>query len=346
MFLELLTLKQEGVAEFGISLLHVAEVLNPDNRDYSGYHRHTGKVIHALTNGNAFPYLSEALDGSASFPNGGLWFPKQGVDGLKGLIDEKYIKKTILEQIGSDPAITRQQRRAVTKPKNLAEFFHKSDFELPPLFDVIGFSKRDIAILISSPALKRRDLRDRLMRFLSDPRYYCEAISSVRPGENPVRELLDQFFETAKCDLLKLQDALREYKDVYEGAQKNAREIEEIEKRHLGAKGSGTKRAKEQLKQMRREKNAIINGISIPLDPERFSYLRSYFEGLYRVDGDSQPSEVIDLLHLGYHSDVDLIRVDGRVAEILKNDPLLKGKLVSRLSDLPKEIDRIYQTIG
>ncbi|MEE4209090.1 MAG: hypothetical protein V2I43_07485 [Parvularcula sp.] len=74
LFSDLVSLRRDGVVEFGVSLFHIVEVLNPDSEGFEDYQRHCGEVIHALTGGAAFPHVGDVLNGAA-FPNDGRWAP-------------------------------------------------------------------------------------------------------------------------------------------------------------------------------------------------------------------------------------------------------------------------------
>ena len=75
----------------------------------------------------------------------------------------------------------------------------------------------------------------------------------------------------------------------------------------------------------------------------RFDYIRAYCEALFRMERDPSPSEVMDLCHLAYHPDVDLIRVDGRMFDMMRGFVPLKGKMVAKLRELPDAIRRASQ---
>lgn len=338
-FDSLIDLKSHGLATFGVSLFHIAEVLNPDSEGFEAYQKHTGQIIHELTDGQAFPFFSEIIGGEASFPNNGLWFPDLGVEGLASFWEEDYIKNLINEKLREKTDFTRAQRKFISHPKRLSKFINETEFEMPDIFQQMGFNKKDVVSSIIHPARKRREIRERIFTLLSDPRLYCELIAAVNPGENPVRALVEEQFANAKASLMKYVQANEEFNSSIRSLETTIEEIEKVEIETLGKKTAVTIDARKRLNDLRKSIALPDFQYEEKFPEERFSYLKSYFEGIRRTNGKPKESEVVDLLHLLYHKDVDLIRVDRRMAEVLKTDIVLKGKLVPRLSELPNFIE-------
>ena len=61
------------------------------------------------------------------------------------------------------------------------------------------------------------------------------------------------------------------------------------------------------------------------------------------MERDPLPSEAVDLCHLAYHPDVVLIRVDGRIFDMMRGFIPLEGKMVAKLMELPDAIRRASQ---
>ena len=343
LFEELVMLRETGVAEFGVSLFHIAEVLNPDSEGYETYQKHCGEVIYRLTGGAAFPILAEVLEG-ATYPNGGIWIPKVSVEQLKGLLDPQHVRRMVLERLRDHTSLTRVQRKMAAKPKKLAALAKQIGYELPPLLKMVGLGEAEFRAMLLEPYRMRRSFGDKLFRFLTDPRYYCEAIATVRPGDNPLRSILDGSIAKTQDSMSTLFRMVQESKQSSAKLEETLKGIRTTYALMYGPKSDKVRDIDVQIRKVRRRDKDAVASMALPLDDERFAYLRTYISGLHRVDREPSSSEAIDLVHLAYHTEVDLIRLDRRMAELVKDDPALREKIVPRLAKLPEAVRTVWKS--
>lgn len=341
-FEDLVSLRIDGIAEFGVSLFHIAEVLNPDSEGFEDYQRHCGEVIYALTGGAAFPYLGDVQNGAA-FPNNGVWAPASRLDDMKALIDAKSIKRMVGEALQDCAPFSRQQRRMIANPKTLMRLMEKTMFDLPPEFAMIGMTKAEFYALVRDPPRGRRAFHSKLMRFFTDPRHYCAAVASVRRGQDPIRRILEEGLAEPRAKINTLVDSIR----LNRTREAGIRLIHEAAVSHAvqtyGEASDEVKRTRGEYAAFERETKRVPRFSRSHAISPRLDYFRTYCEALFRMDRDPSPSEVLDLCHLAYHPDVDLIRVDGRMFDMMRGFAPIKGKMVAKLKDLPDAIRRASQ---
>lgn len=342
LFDDLVSFRLNGVAEFGVSLFHIVEVLNPDSEGFEDYQRHCGEVIYALTGGAAFPHVGDVLNGAA-FPNNGMWAPASNLEDIKRLIDGKSIKRMVGDALQDQAPLSRQQRRMIANPKTLARFMENTVFDLPAEFAMIGMTKAEFCALVRDPPRGRRAFHSKLMRFFTDPRHYCAAVASVRRGENPMRRIMDEGLAEprAKIDALVASIRFKRARDgvirlVHEAAVSHAVQT-------YGEASDEAERARGEHAAFEREAKHVPRSSWSHASGPRFDYIRAYCEALFRMERDPSPSEAGDLCHLAYHPDVDLIRVDGRMFDMMRGFVPLKGKMVAKLKGLPDAIRRASQ---
>lgn len=336
-FYDLIDLKNKGIAEFGVSLFHITEVLNPDSPNHKDYQKHCGEIIYHLCEHNAFPYISDIPLGD-KFPNSGLWIPRVGMKNLKNILEPKEIRKLALEYLRENTDLIRKERRLATTPESLASTLLESSAPAPRALEALGISTPDFVQMVRSPHRSRKKFGEKILNYLSDPRYYCEAISSVAPGENPLRALLDDLTKRSQLGLLKMFEASNKMKTLENEMSENIGFMREI-----FGDSPLVQDLRSDLRSFRKKQRESIDNFSIEFDDGRFLYLKSYFKNIQRVEKPPTPSESIDLLHLAYHREVDLIRADSRMAEIMKADKQLSSKIVAKISDLPDAIVKLYR---
>lgn len=342
LFEELVSLRLNGVAEFGVSLFHVVEVLNPDSEGFENYQRHCGEVIHALTGGAAFPHVGDIING-AVFPNDGMWAPASSLERIKALIDAKSIKRMVGDALQDRAPLSRQQRRMIANPNTLARLMANTVFDLPPELAMIGMTKSEFCALVRDPPRGRRAFNSKLMRFFTDPRHYCTAVASVRRGENPLRRILDENLAEPRAKLNALVASIRLKRARDEGIRLVHEAAVTQAVRTYGETSDEAGHARGEHAAFEREAKRVPRSSWSHASGPRFDYIRAYCEALFRMERDPLPSEAVDLCHLAYHPDVDLIRVDGRIFDMMRGFIPLEGKMVAKLMELPDVIRRASQ---
>jgi hypothetical protein len=323
---------ERGDLKFGFSFLHVVEVLNPDSRGYEDQQRAYGETIYRLCD-LTFPFLSDVIQGAKPEKNG-LWGPRDALAKVQLDFSEKSISKLAKEELNKVPGLTRNQRRLLSKSGNLSRVLREADVKVPKGLEFSGLTRSDFLSMVSSPARSRRIIQDKLVRLLSDPRYYSEVMASVRPDENPVRDIITESYSSAAESI---QDLWRQGQEMIRAKKQLEAELKKL--RDEGLKHSAifatTMRAKKRLR-MNFDDALYKNEI---LKHPRFEFLSSYVKRMIEVEKPPSNSEIRDLLHLFYAHDADAISVDRAMFEKVKQAPMLKGKVFRSLKDLKDSVE-------
>lgn len=333
----LFDLRRKGVCEFGFSYLHILEVLNPDSAGYEAEQKKYGQTIFDLTDG-AFPYLNDVISGK-SYPNDGIWAPLDILNDFKGLISERKIKDSLREAIADGGLLTRDQIKLALSKRNFAKFVREANLEVPSELALLGATNAEFKSLILHPARHRKRFSRLLVDLFSDPRMYSEMVARVSPDENPLLEKMNAHFEKMYVALTSLieqhSEAMEQRVELLEKAAtlKNAAE-------KSGLIDNGLAALTKKIRQLGSLPSVQSNEA---LKDPRFHFLDTYLARVVKIEKMPTRSEIRDLLHLMYVPEVDLIRVDRRMFEVLKNDRSLKTKIVRRLEDLPDAIEQLNQ---
>ena len=232
--------------------------------------------------------------------------------------------------------LTRQQRRLVKAQKGRKQLVAGANLATPPELKGLGFTQSEFARLFVNPVRHRKKFTQRVLSLLTDPRHYSEMVASVRPGENPLAaDIGHRFHKITKS----IQDSFDSWRELIEKQKALLSKTDELLARH---KGNAAVEA--ELRAMKRKAKGGLKEIKITdskeLSAPRFAFLDTYVNRMLNISKRPLSSETLDLLHLFYAEDVDLIRVDKRLFEILKTDVSVNEKLVRRIDDLPELIEK------
>lgn len=334
----------EGVAEnrfqLGYSYLHIVEVLNPDSKGHERAQEAYGETIHLLCRG-AFPFITDLINGER-YPNSGIWMPLDLYSEYNEYFPEDSIKRLINDFLKEDRGLNRGERRRTLSRKNLNNYIKNSNVKTPQEISDLGLSMGMFKKLILDPEKYNSIITKKIYEIASDPRHYSRLISKSKPNENPLFDLIIEMSAP-------LYDAISGVYDFFrEMQEKNSKMITSCENiisicDEIGLGDSDlAKDQKGKIKKVRYDiKNLKISmredsGI---LSSPRFEFIDDYLSGMLRQPRRPRNSEMRDIMHLFYAEDVDLVSVDRRLYEIMKNSSSIGNKLVRRLIDLPGRIN-------
>ena len=209
---------RRGRCLLGYSYVHIVEVLNPNSPEHMESQKAYGETIHELCQG-AFPFPHDLMSGHR-FPNDFIWGPRSILDDFGKITSRKEIRKIIQSEI-KKTGLPRKERRELNRKIRIEELVRKADYDVPASLQRFGVSKTDLKKLILNPEKHRRTFFHHINRMASDPRYYSEAINSIRPGENPFLHevskvscsIPDDHISPLRSALFMARSVLREVRD-------------------------------------------------------------------------------------------------------------------------------------
>lgn len=334
----LLDLKAQGVCRFGVSFLHIVEVLNPDSSGFEEDQRRYGGVINSLTDGDSFPFINDAVEG-AIFPNEKMWLPRSVSSAVLNLDYVKNFWPAARRKAMQMPGLSGKMRRQIGSKPWMRELVRKHNVEVPPELAGLGFSFSDFREVLLDPSKHAGRMRDKIFRVLSNPEMFCDVVSRTNPGENPFLKIIKEkerpIHDSITVSILYMKTARQQQKAVEERLRKLQDSLNEC------GLDSALKGEIKSLKiQMKKATKIPKSGVADRIGNKDFLYVDHYIDRVMRQDRVRDASEIRDLLHLYYANHVDLIRVDKRMFEMMKGYEPFKHRLVRLLADLPEAIER------
>lgn len=331
-----------GKVRVGCSYLHIVEVLNPDSAGFSTQQREYGRQIASLAN-FAFPFISDLFSGVPVDYQNQFWGPQKLLSNFKDFASEKGLQKIVREGMCERSGLTRQQRVRMSKPKQRKQLLASMDLPLPPLMAASGVTSAELKGLILNPPVFRKAVSQKIVKWLSDPVYYSEVISTLKPGQNPLDDALKELEEPVHAKLLALIEharSARKAKDelvhTYKEQMQNLIDVDRKESDYF-------RKLRREYKALRKQKLLKDVRSDNRLGHPRFGFLNTYLGRIANMEKPPSLSEVRDIYHLFYAHECDLVRVDRRMAEILKSDRDLSGKLIRSYSDIPNAVENALQ---
>lgn len=308
------------------------------------------RFLKTICRSNAFPYFADLCSG-ATFPNNGIWMPLSTLDFFSPKKLKDHLWTGIRTGIAKEDRLPRTLKRKLKSKSGYLDIarelpyreLKKSDFANIPVSDELlssGYLQAYFRGSVSAAVLSRE-----LTRWVSDPESFIQLWYEYSGKDNPLEKLVDNLFQnlTTAFENLKLQ------KQKVEEAYKAAKTAHSDLHKHLH-ESDLPKDLRSSIKLPERPRRPQVPDANLRLDEKfgvgRGGHFDHYFNALRDGRITMAPSDFIDLIHLVYLKDVDLIRCDRRMANLMKSCPSIDTtKIVGSLRDLPVAIQRVSEAL-
>jgi hypothetical protein len=307
------------------------------------------RFMKQLCGSNAFPYPTDLLSG-AKFPNDGFWMPRDALEQFRPKQIEKMLISSIRESLREEPRVNRRYRRLLSNlsgiRKIMSEFsltaLSKDDFPGVPVSD--EFLRGGYIHKFLEGTITRERLSKEFTRWLADPEYTMQIWYEYAGKENPLEKIINDSFTKLELCLNQMAQVMAQYRAV----RKEAKAARSMFYRALNESNlphdmrSAVKPPK--LPQTLTFPEPNINFDAF-LGAGRSGQFNHYLKLISKGAFMPMRSDFGDLLHLVYLPDVDLMRCDKRMAQIMKDCSHVEAiKLVDSLDDLPNRVEALKTT--
>lgn len=339
----LLELRDEGIAEFGYSMFSVLEfITKPDARNREERVRR-GALIKLICQSNTFPPAFE-LGRGATYPNSGLWaFSDQ-----KKLIDADKFKhrarRNFLKKLKDAPGANRSEKRRLAKIGH-EELLRqagavwgrtRSDYGDFPVSQEIVDSRLMERFLKGQ--CSNAEFEEKMISWLTDVEEYSRLVYDYRDEPN----LIDKFFGATTIDLAAKADNLLQH--VQRVAELN-KKITSV-RQGLVRAGMPVSEARRKIKRVKlpdEDYSGFVDLVAPMIGEHRVLHFQHYMSRMLRPGFSIKPSDFMDLMHLIYAYDCDLMRCDKAMGSLYSNFRSFRARLVTRFEDLPDAILRLHK---
>ncbi|MEI9410138.1 hypothetical protein [Mesorhizobium salmacidum] len=319
-------------------------------RKYDAKHKperlRIARFLKAVCQANAFPYLADLKSG-AQFPNDGIWMPLSALESFSPKALKDNLWEGIRNGIAKDDRITRKLRRQLKSKSGYLDLvrqlpYHelkKSDFPNMPISDEIlsgGYIQGYVNGTISANIVSRE-----LTRWLSDPEAFIQIWYEYSEKDNPLENLIDKSYHKLSTAIENFKIQSQKVDEIYKSAKKAHSDLH-----HTLHNSDFPKDFRSSIALPERPRKPKMPKADLKLDEKfgvgRGGHFDHYFNALQNGRIDPAPSDFADLIHLIYLKDVDLIRCDRRMANLMKGcQSIDTTKIVGSLRDLPEAIRRV-----
>ncbi|MDG4875560.1 hypothetical protein P9273_10665 [Mesorhizobium sp. WSM4935] len=307
------------------------------------------RFLKTVCRSNAFPYISD-LRAGAQFPNNGIWMPLEALESFSPKALNDYLWDNIRNRIAKDERIPRKIRRQIKSKSGYLDLvrnlpyreFNKSDFPDMPISDEILASGSLQGFIRGS--VHAVSLSKELTRWLGDPEAFIQLWYEYSGRDNPLEKVVMDSFQKLSTAFETLKTQMKSVDEMYRTAKKAH---SDLHKRLHSA--DLPKDVLSSITLPERPSRPKLPDANLTLDdkigPGRSGHFNHYFNALRDDRIKPLPSDFIDLIHLVYLKDVDLIRCDRRMANLMRGCQTIDStKIVGSLRDLPEAIQRIATT--
>lgn len=332
---KLFAFKLSGAARFVFSFWHVLEFIQKPEPGYEAEHRRKAKFLYDLCGQNALAHHEDILRGAPDLQTRAIWIPRSSIKKLT--FD---YRRSFAEAVDKRPGLNRKQRRTLksgsvsgrvmSMAANL-ESYIEQDLPITEKFKSEKTLTRFIRGEISDEefGLRLAEL------FCSPPVFYDQWYTDGRRDHllsDMAREMgikLIASLEKAQNILPSLMEMRRELKRARANYYNSKRRLLE-----MGLQPNFDETRFKKIPSI--DVDELLSGMAIE---ERFHYLKHYFWKVAKGNP-YKANDAIDLLHLFYVPDVDLMRCDIGMYNIMRDCKYFDGrKLVAKLVQLPDRID-------
>lgn len=308
------------------------------------------RFLKTVCRSNAFPYLADLRSG-ATFPNNGIWMPLSALEFFSPKKLKDHLWSGIRTSIDKEDRLSRTLKRKLRSKSGYLDIarelpfreLKKSDFaNIPVSEDLLlsGHIQGYFRGSVSANILSRE-----LTRWVSDPESFIQLWYEYSGKENPLEKLVDNLFKNLMTSFENFKIQKQKVEEAYKAAKIAHSNIH----RHLH-NSDLPKELISSVKLPERPRKPQVPDANLRLDDKfgigRGGHFDHYFNALRDGRISMAPSDFIDLVHLVYLKDVDLMRCDRRMANLMRNCPSIDStKIVGSLRDLPAAIQRIGEAL-
>lgn len=342
----LLTAIQNSSIEIGYSYPLVFEIF----RKYDDKHREQrlklARLMKRLCGKNAFPHFVDMRAG-ARFPNDGLWMPRSVLGVFSPQRLKNQFSSAIRSSIQEDKRITGFLKRTLKSNSGIRELVQtipqkaltRDDFPgLPVTQEFLdgNYLYKYLAGTISSAFLSRK-----MTEWLSDPEAFIQLWYEYSAKENPLESMIADGNNKIQAGLSKFLAASERFRDARKRSKEATARAHKI--LHESNLPGGLKESLRELIPSGPASTSLPRfdlGLDEKFGKGRSKHFDHYLNALFDRKIEMAPSDLGDLLHLIYLQDVDLMRCDRKMANLMRSCPDIDhGKIVDRLVDLPAAVE-------
>jgi hypothetical protein len=335
---ELLRLSDMGAIAIGVSFPLIFEFLQDCDAEHQPDRLARARFLKRLCGSNAFPYISDMLEG-ADFRNDGIWLPRKPLESFT----IKHLEQRLLARLRKELPASRAMRHKLANRKNFrallaqnpnAMTLTEADLQGFPLSDEFlegNYLRRFLLGRVSAASVDGV-----LRRWITDPESFFIIWYKYLGRTNALTEMIKEYaerlaiaFSTLNELHLSLRDSLervaaakRDLKKAWSNLPPELRKV--IQRKTLSMKVD----------------NAFPNATRFgeTLGPDRAAVAAAFFKS--RASGAKfQHSDLADLMHAMYLPLCDLWRGDRAFATMLLRAGVPHAEhIVPSLSELPSRI--------
>ncbi len=300
-------------------------------------------VLNELCGNNCYPYPTDYVAGYR-YPNKGYWMPRA----VERVLTGRELLKLMREKIADERRLNRSTRRRLSKPANLKQFLSESgalsggaEFwyeELPVAPDII--ENRYIQRYLEGQ-ITEHEMDAALQRWIRDPVYFFGLWYKFAGKKNHLEEMVEQPFIEFSHRLEIFFDLIEKRKRLLGMAKRAQREYarkyyrSDPRIRHTLPHPKSSGKEVKECKFKSVDFDEKFNGMN---------YLNCFLDTIFKRGASLEKSDFGDLMHFYHHNQVDLIRLDVRMARIFKGCPHIDtNKIVPRLRELVGRIETYRQ---
>lgn len=337
---QLLLYRDRGDIVIGYSWAIMLEFITRPTEKFREERVRRGQLVKDICGRNAFPFYSDLKHG-ARFPNNGVWIT--GRDGK--LMTAKWLRremeKQYLETLGEQQGLNRAQRRRFKTPSAMRQLLRENtstwgtkreDFKGFPVSDEL--IKSGVLTRFLKGRCSDAEFEERVNRWFSDPAEFSRIAYDYADKPN----LLDEFFGPS---LNKMEDALRQIQET----SRNLDDLGEAirgQRQKLIDMGFEKRRARQLTTPTKRptlDPTDLVQKMEDHIGEGRAEHIGHYMLKASRKDYSYKRSDFMDIMQMCYVPDCDLFRCDKAMADLYKDYEPFSGRLVSKFTDLPTQIE-------
>lgn len=332
----LLAFEQSGLATFHYSYWHVFEFLQPADQRFMADRRERVRFLKRICRNNALPYFSDVIHDRPILS--GIWLPSEVLDALtldinKSLDDalsRQTLNRSARRKAGN--GAFRRQALSVIFAGNAFERRNQYQFSLTPAFVSDGtfskFARGEITV---------QTFRQRFARMFCDPEFFFQKWFVEGHRQSVINDQVAAIGNKWLQSVNELRAKVLEYQRARKAAVQSRREFyDRLRDSELPAPIQ-----RSLAERVPKPPPPVTIGEVLAMGQikdRRLRYLECYLRHYVMTEG-TQMSDIADLMHLFYAPDMDLLRCDHAMHNIMRNCPHLpQSRIVSDLKSLPELI--------
>jgi len=337
---QLIDYRDQGHIVIGYSWVIMLEFITRPTDNFREERVRRGRLVKSICGRNAFPPLHDLKSG-ARFPNAGMWITGRNEKMMSAKWVWRQIEKHYLKALDEQSDLNRAQRQRLKKPSVMRQLlrentstwgYKREDFEGFPVSD--EFLESGVLPRLIKGRCSDAEFEERINRWFSDPEEYSRIVYDY--GDKP--NLLDEFFSST---LDGMEDAIRQMQEANREMENLRAKIRAFRPTLIDA--GIDKREARRLTSPKIGKafdpSDVVQKLENILGEGRADHIGHYMKKASRKDYGLKRSDFMDILQMCYVPDCDLLRCDKAMADLFRDYEPFEGKLVSKFTELPDQID-------